>query len=165
MSALKYHYNIVPLWQLSAALHVRLCLSYECLPVLLCDCHVQQKVKVGKTVCDEASVVSWEVHSRDKVKLCCVDLDNWRAGLFWPYLGKFEDEGHTSKFTPVLHGMKFFFLLRIHVKRWIARGQHQTYAQFKTPKLLFVKFFGSSESDVFDMLDDGLAFTKATIYD
>ena len=31
------------------------------------NCHVQQKVKVGKTVCDEASVVPWEVHSRDKV--------------------------------------------------------------------------------------------------
>jgi len=30
------------------------------------NCHVQQKVKVGKTVCDEASVVPWEVHSRDK---------------------------------------------------------------------------------------------------
>jgi len=26
------------------------------------NCHVQQKVKVGKTVCDEASVVPWEVH-------------------------------------------------------------------------------------------------------
>jgi len=29
---------------------------------------VQQKVKVGKTVCDEASVVPWEVHFRDKVQ-------------------------------------------------------------------------------------------------
>ena len=32
------------------------------------NCHVQQKVKVEKTVCDEASVVPWEVHSRDKVQ-------------------------------------------------------------------------------------------------
>ena len=32
------------------------------------NCHVQQKVKVGKTVFDEASVVPWEVHSRDKVQ-------------------------------------------------------------------------------------------------
>ena len=36
--------------------------------VVVMNCHVQQKVKVGKTVCDEASVVSWEVHSRDKVQ-------------------------------------------------------------------------------------------------
>jgi len=35
--------------------------------VVVMNCHVQQKVKVGKTVCDEASVVPWEVHSRDKV--------------------------------------------------------------------------------------------------
>ena len=36
--------------------------------VVVMNCHVQQKVKVGKTVCDEASVVPWEVHSRDKVQ-------------------------------------------------------------------------------------------------
>ena len=36
--------------------------------VVVMNCHVQQKVKVGKTVCDEASVVSWEVHSTDKVQ-------------------------------------------------------------------------------------------------
>ena len=35
--------------------------------VVVMNCHVQQKVKV-KTVCDEASVVPWEVHSRDKVQ-------------------------------------------------------------------------------------------------
>ena len=29
--------------------------------VVVMNCHVQQKVKVGKTVCDEASVVPWEV--------------------------------------------------------------------------------------------------------
>ena len=29
-------------------------------------CHVQQEVKVGKTVCDEASVVPWEVHSNNR---------------------------------------------------------------------------------------------------
>ena len=29
---------------------------------MVMNCHVQQKVKVGKTVCDEASVVPWEVH-------------------------------------------------------------------------------------------------------
>ena len=28
--------------------------------VVVMNCHVQQKVKVGKTVCDEASVVPWE---------------------------------------------------------------------------------------------------------
>ena len=36
--------------------------------MVVMNCHVQQKVKVGKTVCDEASVVPWEVHSRDKVQ-------------------------------------------------------------------------------------------------
>jgi len=36
--------------------------------VVVMNCHVQQKVKVGKTVCDEASVVPYEVHSRDKVQ-------------------------------------------------------------------------------------------------
>ena len=30
--------------------------------VVVMNCHVQQKVKEGKTVCDEASVVPWEVH-------------------------------------------------------------------------------------------------------
>ena len=30
--------------------------------VVVMNCHVQQKVKVGKTVCDEASAVPWEVH-------------------------------------------------------------------------------------------------------
>ena len=30
--------------------------------VVVMNCHVQQKVKVEKTVCDEASVVPWEVH-------------------------------------------------------------------------------------------------------
>jgi len=34
--------------------------------VVVMNCHVQQKVKVGKTVCDEASVVPWEVHSLDE---------------------------------------------------------------------------------------------------
>ena len=28
---------------------------------MVMNCHVQQKVKVGKTVCDKASVVPWEV--------------------------------------------------------------------------------------------------------
>ena len=36
--------------------------------VVVMNCHVQQNVKVGKTVCDEASVVPWEVRSRDKVQ-------------------------------------------------------------------------------------------------
>ena len=36
--------------------------------VVVMNCHVQQKVKVGKTVCDEASVVPCEVHSRDSIR-------------------------------------------------------------------------------------------------
>ena len=41
------------------------------------NCHVQQKVKMGKTVCDEASVVPWEVHSRDMT-----DVRNERLVIF-----------------------------------------------------------------------------------
>ena len=37
--------------------------------VVVMNCHVQQKVKAGKTVCDEASVVPWEVHSRDPIRV------------------------------------------------------------------------------------------------
>jgi len=33
------------------------------------NCHVQQKVKVGKTVCDEASVVPWEGAAYRKERL------------------------------------------------------------------------------------------------
>ena len=33
---------------------------------MVMNCHVQQKVKVGKTVCDEAGVVPWEVHSMQR---------------------------------------------------------------------------------------------------
>jgi len=34
--------------------------------VVVMNCHVQQKVKVGKTVCEEASVVPWEVHFSER---------------------------------------------------------------------------------------------------
>jgi len=47
--------------------------------VVVMNCHVQQKVKVGKTVCDEASVVPWEVHSRDKVRCIRHYLDSSTA--------------------------------------------------------------------------------------
>ena len=46
--------------------------------VVVMNCHVQQKVKVGKTVCDEASVVPWEVHSRDKVQR---NVTAWRLSV------------------------------------------------------------------------------------
>jgi len=46
--------------------------------VVVMNCHVQQKVKVGKTVCDEASVVPWEVHSRDKVQR--TEKSDWCSG-------------------------------------------------------------------------------------
>jgi len=34
--------------------------------VVVMNCHVQQKVKVGKTVCDEASVVPWGRYVKGK---------------------------------------------------------------------------------------------------
>jgi len=55
--------------------------------VVVMNCHVQQKVKVGNTVCDEASVVPWEVHSRDNLVSgidTCLQLQVIVTGLHSP---------------------------------------------------------------------------------
>ena len=47
---------------------------------MVMNCHVQQKVKVGKTVCDEASVVPWEGMSKVK-KQCLTIIINEKQNL------------------------------------------------------------------------------------